>query len=265
MSLEFFDQSWDKELLLMLGINLGLMILLVWFVLLWLMLREFRKAINPKEANAESLAASPTTVAMCEESVNHALHYSNENRDTLNALIQIQQALEKQVAEIRATSQNPSEHDLASIEALNQKLSKSQQLIRKLRGDLDKSVRGLRKAKAKLLEQNDTVDGLRKQKEDIEKQFEQLEREYIMISESGGFQDVEQGFQKEKEQLLATIENYKQQLANQASTSTSGAASDELKQKLLAMQKQLMHVNKEKAFIEQKYLELTQKMENGEQ
>ncbi|POB67601.1 chromosome partitioning protein ParA, partial [Vibrio vulnificus] len=39
----------------------------------------------------------------------------------------------------------------------------------------------------------------------------------------------------------------------------------ELKQKLLAMQKQLMHVNKEKAFIEQKYLELTQKMENGEQ
>ncbi|EIZ1174003.1 chromosome partitioning protein ParA [Vibrio vulnificus] len=262
MSLEFFDQSWDKELLLMLGINLGLMILLVWFVLLWLMLREFRKAIHPKEANAESLAASPTTVAMCEESVNHALHYSNENRDTLNALIQIQQALEKQVAEIRAASPNPSEHDLASIEALNQKLSKSQQLIRKLRGDLDKSVRGLRKAKAKLLEQNDTVDGLRKQKEDIEKQFEQLEREYIMISESGGFQDVEQGFQKEKEQLLATIENYKQQLANQAPASASGAAGDELKQKLLAMQKQLMHVNKEKAFIEQKYLELTQKLES---
>ncbi|EHD0093615.1 chromosome partitioning protein ParA [Vibrio vulnificus] len=265
MSFEFFDQSWDKELLLMLGINLGLMILLVWFVLLWLMLREFRKAIHPKEANAENLTASPTTVAMCEESVNHALHYSNENRDTLNALIQIQQALEKQVAEIRATSQNPSEHDLASIEALNQKLSKSQQLIRKLRGDLDKSVRGLRQAKAKLLEQNDTVDGLRKQKEEIEKQFEQLEREYIMISESGGFQDVEQGFQKEKEQLLATIENYKQKLANQAPASASGAASDELKQKLLAMQKQLMHVNKEKAFIEQKYLELTQKMENGEQ
>ncbi|POF55662.1 chromosome partitioning protein ParA, partial [Vibrio vulnificus] len=102
----------------------------------------------------------------------------------------------------------------------------------------------------------------RKQKEDIEKQFEQLEREYIMISESGGFQDVEQGFQKEKDQLLATIENYKQQLANQAPASTSGAASDELKQKLLAMQKQLMHVNKEKAFIEQKYLELTQKLEN---
>ncbi|HFQ5036136.1 TPA: chromosome partitioning protein ParA [Vibrio vulnificus] len=262
MSFEFFDQSWDKELLLMLGINLGLLILLAWFVLLWLMLREFRKAIHPKEANAESLAASPTTVAMCEESVNHAIDYSNENRDTLNALIQIQQALEKQVAEIRAASPNPSEYDLASIEALNQKLSKSQQLIRKLKGDLDKSVRGLRKAKAKLLEQNDTVDGLRKQKEEIEKQFEQLEREYIMISESGGFQDVEQGFQKEKDQLLATIENYKQQLANQASASTSGAASDELKQKLLAMQKQLMHVNKEKAFIEQKYLELTQKLEN---
>lgn len=262
MSFELFAQQWDTELLLMLGINLGLMILLVWFVLLWLMLREFRKAIHPKEANAESLAASPTTVAMCEESVNHALHYSNENRDTLNALIQIQKALEKQVAEIRAASPNPSEHDLASIEALNQKLSKSQQLIRKLRGDLDKSVRGLRQVKAKLLEQNDTVDGLRKQKEEIEKQFEQLEREYIMISESGGFQDVEQGFQKEKEQLLATIENYKQQLANQAPASASGAASDELKQKLLAMQKQLMHVNKEKAFIEQKYLELTQKLES---
>ncbi|RAH30294.1 chromosome partitioning protein ParA, partial [Vibrio vulnificus] len=27
MSFEFFDQSWDKELLLMLGINLGLLIL----------------------------------------------------------------------------------------------------------------------------------------------------------------------------------------------------------------------------------------------
>ncbi|HFQ4930477.1 chromosome partitioning protein ParA [Vibrio vulnificus] len=262
MSFEFFDQSWDKELLLMLGINLGLLILLAWFVLLWLMLREFRKAMRPASDTVASDAASPATIAMCEESVNHAIDYSNENRETLNALIQIQQALEKQVAEIRAASQNPSEHDLASIEALNQKLSKSQQLIRKLKGDLDKSVRGLRKAKAKLLEQNDTVDGLRKQKEEIEKQFEQLEREYIMISESGGFQDVEQGFQKEKDQLLATIENYKQQLANQASTSTSGAASDELKQKLLAMQKQLMHVNKEKAFIEQKYLELTQKLEN---
>ncbi|AMG13496.1 chromosome partitioning protein ParA [Vibrio vulnificus] len=262
MSFEFFDQSWDKELLLMLGINLGLLILLAWFVLLWLMLREFRKAMRPASDTVTSDAASPATIAMCEESVNHAIDYSNENRETLNALIQIQQALEKQVAEIRAASQNPSEHDLASIEALNQKLSKSQQLIRKLKGDLDKSVRGLRKAKAKLLEQNDTVDGLRKQKEDIEKQFEQLEREYIMISESGGFQDVEQGFQKEKDQLLATIENYKQQLANQAPASTSGAASDELKQKLLAMQKQLMHVNKEKAFIEQKYLELTQKLEN---
>ncbi|EPW5501492.1 chromosome partitioning protein ParA [Vibrio vulnificus] len=262
MSFEFFDQSWDKELLLMLGINLGLLILLAWFVLLWLMLREFRKAMRPASDILASDAASPATIAMCEESVNHAIDYSNENRDTLNALIQIQQALEKQVAEIRAASQTPSEHDLASIEALNQKLSKSQQLIRKLKGDLDKSVRGLRKAKAKLLEQNDTVDGLRKQKEDIEKQFEQLEREYIMISESGGFQDVEQGFQKEKDQLLATIENYKQQLANQAPASTSGAASDDLKQKLLAMQKQLMHVNKEKAFIEQKYLELTQKLEN---
>ena len=262
MSFELFAQQWDKELLLMLGINLGLMILLLWFVVLWLMLREFRKAINPTAANVESSAASPTTVAMCEESVNHALHYSQENRETLNALIQIQRALEKQVAELRATSANPSDQDLASIEALNQKLSKSQQLIRKLKGDLDKSVRGLRQAKAKLLEQNDTVDGLRKQKEEIEKQFEQLEREYIMISESGGFQDVEQGFQKEKEQLLATIENYKQQLANQAPASTNGAASDELKQKLLAVQKQLMHVNKEKAFIEQKYLELTQKLDN---
>lgn len=158
---------------------------------------------------------------------------------------------------IRAASSGHSREEQASIELLNQKLSKSHQLIRKLKGDLDKSTRGLRKAKNILLEQNDTVAGLRQQKEAIEKQFEQLEREYIMISESGGFQDIEQNFAKEKEQLLATIENYKRQLASQTASAPQASELNELKQQLAASQKQLLHLGREKAFIEKKYLELS--------
>ncbi|MBE4620901.1 GumC domain-containing protein [Vibrio navarrensis] len=254
MSLELLLNELGPDLLMTLAINLGLLILLLWFVILWLMLREFRQALG---SSAKGGALSQSAQALCEESVNHALNYSNENRETLNALVQIQQALEQQVAEIRAASSGHSREEQASIELLNQKLSKSHQLIRKLKGDLDKSTRGLRKAKSILLEQNDTVAGLRQQKEAIEKQFEQLEREYIMISESGGFQDIEQNFAKEKEQLLATIENYKRQLANQMASAPQASELNELKQQLATSQKQLLHLGREKAFIEKKYLELS--------
>ncbi|MBE4588371.1 hypothetical protein [Vibrio navarrensis] len=101
MSLELLLNELGPDLLMTLAINLGLLILLLWFVILWLMLREFRQALG---SSAKGGTLSQSAQALCEESVNHALNYSNENRETLNALVQIQQALEQQVAEIRAAS-----------------------------------------------------------------------------------------------------------------------------------------------------------------
>lgn len=254
MSPETVSSQLDYELLLALGINLGLAILFFWFVILFLMLRELRKftaQFKAKELGEEERKEYQAQLEL-------AIHDANDNSETLTALMQIQQALESQMSAIQDSPAAQSDQDLVIIDDLNHKLSKSKLLIKKLKNDLDSSVNKLRKAKVILLEKDDTVESLRQQKEEIEKQFEHLEREYIMISENGGLQSSAPDFRQEKQRLLETIEDYKHQLAAQPGAAAAEEAK-ELKQQLLTLQKQMQHQIKEKEFIEKRYLELAEK------
>lgn len=245
----------SSDNLIALAIDLGLLILLAWFIILLLILREFRhfarQVVNDREIDR-------ATYDLCQQSVDQALNYTADNNDTLNDLIIIQQALEAQVSQIRAAKQDLSEQEQASINELNQKLTKSHRLIKKLKGDLDKSVKGLKRAKGRLIQQNDTVESLQAEKQQLEKQFEQLEQEYIQISESGGVDALTQTLQREKQQLLEKIEEYQDQLAKKGDANA-------LAEELQASQQQLHHLNKEKDFIEKKYLELLSEAEKKPQ
>ncbi|OIQ24961.1 chromosome partitioning protein ParA [uncultured Vibrio sp.] len=246
-----------EEILGMLAIDLGLVILTGWFIILLLIIREFRKFA--RSFTKESSGMDENTLQMCQQSVDNALNYTSENNDTLNDLIQLQQALESQMALLRSsTAQHITPEEQASIDDLNLKLNKSHKLIRKLKGDLDKSVKGLRVTRKKLFTQTDTVDSLREENAALEKDFEKLEQEYIQISQAGGFQDLAIQYQTEKEQLLNTIEEYKQQ----AEQGGSGEDVEAMRQELEQIQQQLQHSNKEKDFVENKYLDLVKEMEN---
>ena len=244
-----------EKVLSILAIDLGLVILLMWFLILLLIIREFRKfaqKFSQPTSGADGL--DPATLQLCQQSVDNALNYTSENGDTLNDLIQIQKALEQQVAIIqKSTGGNISPEDQASIDELNKKLNKSHKLIRKLKGDLDKSVKGLKMTRKKLFDQNDTVESLREEKAAVEKEFEKLEEEYIQISKAGGFYEMAQGYQAEKKELLETIEQYKE-LADQG-----GGNSEELESMQQELQNtllQLEHMTKEKEFVEKRYLDL---------
>ncbi|NVD08116.1 chromosome partitioning protein ParA [Vibrio sp. JPW-9-11-11] len=241
--------------LVALAIDFGLLVLLAWFIILLLILREFRhfarQVVNDRELDR-------ATYDLCQQSVDQALNYTADNNDTLNDLIIIQQALESQVSQIKAAKQDLSEQEQASINELNQKLNKSHRLIKKLKGDLDISVKGLKRAKGKLMQQNDTVESLQMEKQQLEKQFEQLEQEYIQISESGGVDNLAKAFQQEKQQLLEKIEQYQSQLSAKGDTEALAA-------ELEASQQQLHHLNKEKEFVEKKYLELLNEAEKKPQ
>jgi chromosome segregation ATPase len=243
------------ENLMALAIDLGLLVLLGWFIILLLILREFRHfALQVSAGNN----LDKETYELCQTSVDNALSYTAENSDTLNDLILIQEALESQVSQIKMAKNELSGQEQASIDELNQKLSKSHRLIKKLKGDLDKSVKGLRQTRNKLLKQTDTVDSLQQEKQQLEKQFEQLEQEYIQITEAGGSDNLAKELQKERQQMMATIEDYKQKLTSQGDI-------EELSAQLEASQQQLHHMAKEKDFVEKKYLELIEESQTKNQ
>ncbi|MDN3608716.1 chromosome partitioning protein ParA [Vibrio ostreicida] len=242
------------ENLVALAIDLGLFILLVWFIILLLMLREFRHFARQMSGSNDM---DQQTYSLCQESVDNALNYTAENTDTLNDLIIIQQALEAQVSQLKSASHGGlSEEDQRSIDDLNQKLNNSHKLIKKLKGDLNRSVKGLKQAKNKLVKQSDTVESLQQEKEQLEQQFSQLEQEYVEISEAGGFNKIEQEYQQERKQLLGIIETYKKKLAEQGS-------SGDLAAQLETIQQQLHHTTKEKDFIEKKFLALVEENEKS--
>ncbi|WP_339388958.1 chromosome partitioning protein ParA [Vibrio caribbeanicus] len=233
------------DVLVVLAVDLGLVILLIWFLVLWCILRVMRQFA--RQATQDSHIDNKT-YEVCQESVSNALNFTAENSDTLNDLILIQQALENQVSQIRSAGEL-SDQEKASVEELNQKLNKSHQLIRKLKVDLNKSTKGLEKAKSKLLQQTGTVESLQQEKEQLEKQFEQLEQEYIQLTEADDSSDLAKEHQEEKRKMLDQLEAYKKKLSNQGDSEALTAA-------LQASKQQLYHVAKEKDFIEQKYLDL---------
>ncbi|WMN60438.1 chromosome partitioning protein ParA [Pseudoalteromonas xiamenensis] len=248
--------------------NLGLLILAGWFLILLLILREFRHFIH----NTTSSRGQDDSeiLAMCRESVDNALSYVKSHADTISELAKIQLSLESQLAEVRSSSQTQiSDQDQATIDELNRKLMRSHALIKKLKGDLDKSVEKLHVTRRKLYDQYETVESLQKEKEELLDKYAQLEQQLEEQSSATGSQSVQSltlTFEQEKRDMLAALQNYRRQIAEQnqaiqqlelqhTTTANQGQVS-EIKKELEQTQSALKHLTKEKNFIESKYLQL---------
>jgi chromosome segregation ATPase len=245
------DNLLPDKVMEILAINLGLLILLVWFFVLLLIIREFRKFASKF---THGTMMDNKTLTLCQQSVDEALDYSSVNGDTLNELILIQQALEAQVVHLKTSGAvNPSPDDQASIDELNHKLNQSHQLIRKLKNDLDKSSKGLQVTKQKLYAQYDTVESLRAQKSTIEKDFSLLEQEYIRITKSAAANNSERN---------GGANNLNNDLSSTKSEDKASSADNKaLRQQLESVQQSIQHLAKEKDFVEKRYLDLLSEVE----
>ncbi|TMO63047.1 chromosome partitioning protein ParA [Pseudoalteromonas aurantia] len=253
-----------------LAINFGLLILAIWFYILLLILREFRKFASSVSAGTHtaSSAQNDETLAMCRESVDNALGYINEHSNTIAELAKIQIALEQQLTDIRNSTQDHiTKQEDQSIKDLNKKLLKSHALIRKLQGDLDKSMDKLKVTRKKLYDQYDTVESLQKEKKELEEKCLALENENGQANSSPQqMQRMVLTFEREKADMLDTLNNYKRQISEQsqaleqlslqASNTENGPELSELQGELEQTKLALKHLTKEKKFIESRYLEI---------
>lgn len=249
-----------------LAINFGLLILAAWFYILLLILREFRQfatsVVSSQSHNDDN------TLEMCRESVDNALDYINEHSETIAELAKIQIALEQQLTDIKASTEDhitPEEE--SSIKDLNKKLSKSHALIRKLKGDLDKSVNKLKVTRQKLYNQYDTVESLQKEKQQLEERCQALQQENEQTHSSPqNVQQMQLTFEREKADMLDTLNNYKrkiseqnqalEQLSLQANNTEDGPELSQLQNELEQTKSALQHLTKEKKFIESRYLDI---------
>ncbi|BBN83919.1 hypothetical protein PA25_39040 [Pseudoalteromonas sp. A25] len=246
------------------AINFGLIILAAWFYILLLILREFRHFATSM-IKQQSNIPNEDILNICRESVDNALNYVNDNSETIAQLSQIQNTLEQQLAEIRSsTKDHITPKEQASIKALNQKLIQSHTLIRKLKGDLDKSTGMLKQAKKKLYNQHDEIENLQKEHQQLQEKYEAIQSQ---ASPSGDIQQMTMDFEREKARMTEALNNYKLQIAEQsqaleqlslqATNTNEGADLNEIKAELEQTKQALKHLTKEKKFIESRYLELT--------
>lgn len=254
------------KILEILALDLGLLILAGWFVILWLIIREFRKFAHNVAGGQHS--ENDTLIAKYQDSIEMALNYSAENRDTLDALVHVQQGLERQLANVKAsTSDHISKEEQASMDDLNDRLQKAHKLIQKLKGDLDTSVKKLKTTREKLYSQYDTVERLTKENKKISEQFAKLEQEYVQLSAS----PAPSSNTEENNNLKRALQQYKkqmseqdqviQQLMAQGADNTDGGEAKKLQEKLVAAENQLKHLAKEKNFVEKKFLDLLKQVE----
>jgi len=260
-----------EKVLEILAFDLGIIFLMVWFLILLLVLREFRKFASQVAGQNKVDDAS---LKMCQAAIDDALSQINNNEHVLNELIQLQRALESQVTNIKESTQDHvSDEEQMLINDLNNKLNRSHQLIKKLKGDLDTSCKKLGVTRQKLYQQYDSVDQLKKEKGELEQRYQDLEKEYSSTIQAGNPKQMEKEHQVEKQNLLATINAFKKQLETQDkeimnmmnASAAGGASGPELKaaqKDLAAAQVKLKQMEKEKDFVESRFLELLDKVEN---
>lgn len=265
------EQVFSGKFLQVLAIDLGLLILLGWFLILLLIIREFRQfATNIANGNKEQ---DNKTLEMCQRSIDSALNYIGDHANTLNELIRVQQLLEKQVINIKeSTDDHISKEEKQELAKLNAQLKLSHQLIRKLKGDLDSSVKRLGKTREKLYAQYDQVEILRREKEELEKKVNALENAPSGSGHWMGQDELKRQHQNEKESLLKALAQYKRQMAEQEQaisqlmTQTDNQSDEQLAKlqtEIVDMQRQLTNMNKEKDFVEKKFLELLNEVEKN--
>jgi len=256
------------KILEILALDLGLLILAGWFLILWLIIREFRKFAAKVSGHNEGI--DEKLVQSYQESIDMALNYSAENRDTLDELIRVQQGLEQQLADVKAsTSDHISQEEQAQMDELNARLNKAHKLIKKLKGDLDSSVKKLKVTREKLYAQYDSVERLKKENAAITAQFEQLEKQYIQATNENSLNRVDNT--QENNNLKRALSQYKrqmeeqdqviQQLMEQGANAKNDKETQQLQQKLVAAEGKLKNLTKEKDFVEKKFLDLLQQVE----
>ena len=256
-----------KQIIEFFALELGLLFMVAWFLILLLIIREFRHfavQMNGKGGNNDN-----KSIEVCQESIEQALSYSARNKSTLNDLGSLQQELESQLTELKAsTSDHISDKERSSMNTLNGKLKKAHKLIKKLRGDLDFSVNKLKGTRKKLFEQYDSIDSLKKENSKLQDEFERLEKEYEKIASSSA-PDAESG-SEELNAMKKTLMNYKNQMSEQEQViaqlmeqndKQGGEDVKSLQETLDNVQAQLQNTSKEKDFIEKKYLELVEQLE----
>lgn len=247
-----------------LALDFGLLILAAWFFILLLILREFRHFARTVAGNG----TDQKLLALVQKSVDNALVTVSDNTKTLNDLIEVHHALENQVTTIKqSTSSNQmTAADQSALDDLNKKLDSSHLLIKKLKSDLERSIQGLKRTKEKLYSQFQTVEGLKAENDKLQKNFTQLEQEYIQISQANGIQKIEQ----EKKELIDTLNQYKRQIEEQDQAISqlkeqgSGDGNLEIEavqEELSQAQQKLQNLTKEKDFVEKKFLTLLKEIE----
>ena len=262
------DQWVPSKVLQILALDLGLLILAGWFFILLLIIREFRQFAQ----KVSSGQPDDSTLAMCQKALDDAMSFAQNNAETLNELIRVQQTLESQVTDIRESTQDHvSPEEKALISDLNQKLARSHKLIKKLKGDLDTSAKRLKRTKEKLFAQYDTVEKLRKEKKEVEQKYDRLEQEYQSVATaSGNAKELEREHQIEKQNILAALSQYKRQVEEQEGiirqmldegAQAGNSNVKDVQKELAAAQEQLRHMTKVKDFVEAKFLELLNKTE----
>jgi len=243
------------------ALNFGLLILAAWFYILLLILREFRKFAVSMTGRGQGAADNEALVALCRDSVERASRFSDQHSKTISELVQVQVALEQQLAQIRAsTADHITKEEQASINDLNKKLSRSHKLIRKLKGDLDVSAKKLNVAKTELEIQTSSF-------EELQSSNQKLQNEVIALraqKEEWISEPMAPASQSESE-MATMLNNYKRQieeqnqLIDQLSLQTDGDVSPAevaaLQKDLEQAKHKIKHLVKEKKFIESRYLE----------
>lgn len=249
-----------------LAVDFGLLILAAWFFILLLILREFREFAIKVTANK----LDDQTLSMCQNAIDNAMSYANDNAETINELIKVQHMLQSQLADVKsAAKEHATEEEKALIEDLNRKLTRSNKLVRKLKGDLDEGAKRLKSTREKLYSQYNAVEKLQKEKEEVEQRFAQLEKEFEEVAKGGNVEAVEREHQIEKQNLVQALAQYKKQIEEQEQSIAmlqqnnlnEGSDVRTVQKELAEAENKLKFMTKEKDFVENRYLDLLKQVE----
>ncbi|MCF7515665.1 chromosome partitioning protein ParA [Pseudoalteromonas sp. L23] len=253
------------DVFIYMAVNIGLLILAFWFYILLLILREFRLFAKAAGGAGTSNPEQQYLLQHCREAINKSMKFVEDNQHTIQELANLQVHLEQQLAEVkRSTQDHISTEEQTRMDDLNSKLLKSHRLIKKLRGDLSKSLERLKQTRRKLYDQYESTEELQKENDTLK---QQLEASKAMGGTSE--QELEQlvaTFEKERQDMSLTINEYKRQIAEQNQALQQLMVQEQEVEdgpKLQAIQKELEqtrealeHLSKEKKFIESRYLEV---------
>ena len=255
------DSLFPLEAYQYIALNFGLLILAAWFYILLLILREFRKFALSMMGKGQSNEEHESVIQLCKDSVQRASQFSEQHGKTLSELVQVQMALEQQLAQIRSsTADHITKDEQASINDLNKKLSRSQILIRKLKGDLDTTTKNLSMAKTELDIRTSSFEELQTSNQKLQDEVTSLR-----LQREEWFNDPMAAPSQSEAEMTKMLDEYKRQIneQNQVIEQLSLQSSDEadpigvaeLQKDLEQAKTKIKHLHKEKKFIEGRYLE----------